>query len=799
MTAVTQLIPNFLGGVSQQADNRKANNTLSSCINAYPDPTFGLMKRSGGQFIAELKNTAGTVYGATSFDNAKWFSIFRDNSEKYVGCIKGTGIYIWNIETGQAQTVSNVGAAGAYLSGTSPNDYHVLSINDYSYITNKTKVITERAAPTSWVRNQAFILIKTIVYSSTYIVTIDGVDYTYSTPATGTLTIDAVLAGISSAITATGVTKTSIGPGIFLSKATAFSVSVRGGQSGDALDVFQQSVLNISKLPAQCTNGYVVQVSNTSQVEEDDYYVTFAADNGVSGPGVWEECVSPLASPGLTPSTMPHELVRLTTGTWEFRQVTNGTGTWEDRLVGDATSNPSPSFVGYTIQQLFFYRDRLGALTTSNVVLSQAGDYFNFYSSSALTGIDSDPIDITTSTTKPTTLSGVKPVAEGLILFSAGEQFMMSSSNDSLTPSSVVIRSMSRYQYDTSTELMDLGTTTAYIAKSPAYSRVFEMETLGNEQSPFVNDISKVVPEYIPSTIDVTTGSGQSSLLALGSRTSRDVWLFSFYSNGRERLTQAWFQWQLSGLLQYHTIENDVYWCVTKQASSYVIQKVNLIQSPNTSTLQVTSTAKCDPKLDLWKTNATAVYVGLDTKVYLPWKHDPSLQVCVVTANSTTSGPTYSNSGRIYLPTTVTTDTSGNYVTITNTDLSAENLIIGYTFNYEVELPAVYYRPDPKQTDYTAYLTIARYKFSFGLSGDVGFYVKARGREDWSEAATSKQANYYYANDIAFTEQSTYTLPLHQKPDNFSVKVTSSSPFPVTLNSLTWEGNYSPRFYKRVL
>ena len=798
MTAVSQLIPNFLGGVSQQSDSRKLNNTLTSCVNAYPDPTFGLVKRAGGQFIAELKNASGTLYSTASFDNGKWFTIFRDSSEKYLGCIKGTGIYIWNIETGAPQTVTLIGSASSYLTGTVASDYHVLSINDYSYITNKTKVVTQRAAPTAWLRNQAFLLVKTIVYNSTYTVKIDGTSYSYTTPATGTLTIDAVLTGISSAITAAGITKTSIGPGIQLSKTTAFSVSVSGGQSGDALDVFQQSVINISKLPAQCNHGFVVQVANTAQ-EEDDYYVTFVADNGVSGPGIWEECVSPSASPGLEPSTMPHELVRLAGGTWEFRQVTNGSGTWEDRLVGDATTNPNPSFVGFTIQQLFFYRNRLGALTTSNVVLSQAGDYFNFFANSALASIDSDPIDVTTSTTKPAALSAVKPVAEGLLLFSAGEQFLMASSNDSLTPSSVVIRSLSRYQCDTATEIMDLGTTTAFIAKSSAYSRVFEMETLGNEQSPYVNDISKVVPEYIPYTVNLTTGSGQSALLALGSNTSRDVYLFSYFSNGKERITQAWFQWQLSGLLQYHVIENDVYWCVTKQANSYVIQKISLIQSPSSSALSVASDAKCDPKLDLWITNATTAFVDVNTKVYMPWTHDSTKQVCVVTANTISSGVTYTNSGRIYLPTTVSLDSGGYYVTIENTNISLANLIIGYVYDYEVELPTIYYRPDPKLTDYTAYLTIARYKFNFGLSGDVGFYIKAMGREDWAEAATSKQANYYYANDIAFTDQSTFTLPIHQKPDNFSVKVTSSSPFPVTLNSMMWEGNYSPRFYKRVL
>ena len=32
---------------------------------------------------------------------------------------------------------------------------------------------------------------------------------------------------------------------------------------------------------------------------------------------------------------------------------------------------------------------------------------------------------------------------------------------------------------------------------------------------------------------------------------------------------------------------------------------------------------------------------------------------------------------------------------------------------------------------------------------------------------------------------------------NFELKVTSNFPYPVSLVSMTWEGNYSPRFYRR--
>jgi hypothetical protein len=54
MANITQQIPNFLGGVSTQPDDQKLPNQVSEIINGYPDPTFGLIKRPGFNWIANL-------------------------------------------------------------------------------------------------------------------------------------------------------------------------------------------------------------------------------------------------------------------------------------------------------------------------------------------------------------------------------------------------------------------------------------------------------------------------------------------------------------------------------------------------------------------------------------------------------------------------------------------------------------------------------------------------------------------------------------------------------------------------
>ena len=51
MAAVTQLVQNFLGGVSTQVDNKKLVGQVREADNAYPDPTFGMLKRNGMRFV----------------------------------------------------------------------------------------------------------------------------------------------------------------------------------------------------------------------------------------------------------------------------------------------------------------------------------------------------------------------------------------------------------------------------------------------------------------------------------------------------------------------------------------------------------------------------------------------------------------------------------------------------------------------------------------------------------------------------------------------------------------------------
>jgi len=96
----------------------------------------------------------------------------------------------------------------------------------------------------------------------------------------------------------------------------------------------------------------------------------------------------------------------------------------------------------------------------------------------------------------------------------------------------------------------------------------------------------------------------------------------------------------------------------------------------------------------------------------------------------------------------------------------------------------------------TAFTFVSDTEISFAtapLAGDkILIYL-----DEWYQLQPVASANTYLADDVALNESTVFTLPIHQRSKNFTLRVFNDSPFPVSLNSMMWEGNYSPRFYKR--
>ena len=101
MTAITQKIRRFTGGISDQPDEQKIPGQVRDAVNCVPDVVQGLTKRPGLNLISELETDKG----------GKWFFIDKSNNfnnfDRYVGQISNiTGkVKIWDLDSGKLMDV----------------------------------------------------------------------------------------------------------------------------------------------------------------------------------------------------------------------------------------------------------------------------------------------------------------------------------------------------------------------------------------------------------------------------------------------------------------------------------------------------------------------------------------------------------------------------------------------------------------------------------------------------------------------------------------------------------------------
>ncbi len=173
MASVTQSIPTLTGGLSQQPDELKIPGQVSVAKNVIPDVTHGLLKRPGGRLVASLSDN-GTA-ALNSQTNGKWFSYYRDETESYVGQISRSGdINMWRCSDGASMTVNyDSGTATAltnYLTHTDDEDIQTLTLNDYTFITNRTKTVSMSTTVEPVRPPEVFIDLRATAYARQYAV-----------------------------------------------------------------------------------------------------------------------------------------------------------------------------------------------------------------------------------------------------------------------------------------------------------------------------------------------------------------------------------------------------------------------------------------------------------------------------------------------------------------------------------------------------------------------------------------------------------------------------------------------------
>ena len=559
MPLINTSVPNLIQGVSQQPDTLKYDGQCKEQINAYSSVSDGLKKRPNANLVK---------YDATEVgENAFVHTINRSESEKYLMVITPSTLTVHNL-TGSGTMRYNDGSTtpialsstAPYLATSNPREnLKAITVGDNTWIVNKT-ITTQMSQVASDIsddvnEDEALIFVKQAGYDKTYEVSVLG-----GSPVTRTTeenTTDLGLKADSGEIAEklkqsldaiSEITATVEGSTIKLVKSTsaAFNIKTKDGFADKGLGVVYKEVADITDLPVVAPHGFRVKVRGDAELDEDNYYLNFRTNeglnNGEMGRGGWVEDVGFRVPRAFDATTMPYRLVSQSLNNFFLGHIG-----WSGRQAGDLTSNPNPSFIGSTISNLFFYKNRLGFLSNDKVVMSEAGQYFNLFRTTVTNLLDSAPIDIGVATTNVTNLESAIAFQENLILFSNRGQFVLKG-GDLLTPSTVAVNPITNYDQTEGVNPISLGSYIYFPFTRGNYSGLREFAVSATGDTYTAEEVTNHIPSYIPkNVIDVAGSSTEDVIAVLSSETKDTLYIYKYFWSGNQKILSAWSKFTLQG------------------------------------------------------------------------------------------------------------------------------------------------------------------------------------------------------------------------------------------------------------
>ena len=615
---ISSSIPNLINGVSQQPPTLRLASQAEAQVNFLSSVADGLTVRPPSRHLAKIDDT--------DWSDAFLHTINRDTSERYVMSIRQGQLRVFEAATGVERVVEAPNGLG-YLDSTNAEDYRAVTVADFTFILNRKKTVLEDPATLPARPNQALVYARAGNYGKEYRVLIDGVERAYYQTRNGgsaehaqdldTGNIAQKLYNDirlwAEANPAEGFVASRKGNVVLIERTDdrPFSLRAEDGDGGTNLIDIHKQVQRFSDLPPEGFDGFEVEVVGDNNSSFDNYFVKYVTD-GSDGVGVWEETIKGGETYQMIAETMPHRLTRRADGVFEFN-----TCDWEPRDVGDLEKVPHPSFTGRTINDIFFYRNRLGLAADENVILSQDGEYFDFYRSTATTVLDTDPIDVAVTSDRVSIINFAVPFNKTLLLFSDQLQFSLEG-GQVLTPQSVAISQVTSFESLSGVRPVGVGQRVYFPVPRGGYSSIREYFVQEGGEGNDALEATSHVPNYIPRSLSLMeASSAEDTIVCLSADARNSIWVYRFFYNQEGKLQSAWSRWDFESADVIQTvafIESKLFMVVSRGAETFI--DTLSLESGNTDP---DSTVQYNVDRGVTEASLTSVFDGTYTTFTLPF------------------------------------------------------------------------------------------------------------------------------------------------------------------------------------
>lgn len=788
---VSSTIPNLISGVSQQPWNVRLPTQAEEQVNCTSSVTDFLKRRPATRHLARIRDI-------TAANGIACHHINRDDTEQYIVMADATSIYIFDLE-GNAKTVSitGTGAAG-YLAAaaTTPNrDLRFLTINDYTFVLNRR--VTVKTLPDLSPKRppEAIVFIKQASYNTTYSINLNGTAYSTTTedgvapadqPADKLSSLDICNALAQQLPKETFSVQTSNST-IWIRRHDGgdFTVKVQDSRSNTHMSVCKGKVQRFSDLPTVAPRGFITEIVGDASSSFDNYFCVFEpSDAGDAfGSGTWKETVKPGIPCKLDPATLPHALIRQADGTFTF-----GPLEWGERSCGDETSAPFPSFVGRTLNGLFFYRNRLSFLSGENVVMSEVGEFFNFFLTTVTTLVDSDVVDVAASHTKSSILHHAVTFSGGLLLFSDQSQFVLEH-DTVLSNATVSVKPVTEFEASMRAAPVSSGKTVFFATDKGEWGGVREYITLpDNSDQNDASDITAHVPRYVRGNVSrLECSTNEDMLLVLSDQKRTSLWLYKYFWNGSEKIQSAWSRWDMCGEVLSAAILNTGIYLIMQYGDGVYLEKMDI--TPGYKDEGETFEYCLDRKLTEQDVTLGAYdAINKTTAITLPYDIPTGYTPVVVTRTGGQDAP-----GNLLRRVRVT---GPRTLTVEGPDAHGKKLFIGipYTSSYTFSTFAIREGDNKGNAVTTGRLQLRRLTLNCSNTGFLHMHVTPKCRPTSTHTFTGRELGHG-TNIIGAIPLYTGTIsfPILSLNTQAEVKAESDSFLPFALVNASWEGFYNTR------
>ena len=771
LTRIT--LDNLLNGVSRQPDNIRLASQAEEQVNAVSDIVRGLRKRPGLDHIAGL---SGVNAGAA------FHIVDRDPSRRFlISCASGQ-IRAWNLNTGVSATITYEANQNYLVTAlTAKESFRFLTVADYTFVVNSTVNTAMTADVTSRGNHRALIFLKNLKSGQVYDIYIDGV-LRASQPTNEYAQMDAVWQNMATELLgALGTTNWSIyklpGGVIGVERKNGVDFRISSNAPDSEIGVIKERVQSFDQLTVGGLEGMKVQVygSDAQGSKLDNWWVKFSpeAQIGTSlpefGKGIWEECQGHNLQTVINKATMPHVLVIDSNGTsLTWKQVD-----WGQRNVGDDDTAPLPTFIGKPIEDIFFYRNRLGFLSDESVCMSEAGEFFNFFPTTVTDLLDSDPIDVGTSHTKVAILKKAVPMNERLLVTANNVQFFDNLSTEGLlTPKTIGFKVRSEYLNSITHSNIQVAKTTAlFPQKVGNWSRIWEYIPENNTVpgAQLALDVTEHVPDFLGGNVtNAVYHQSTDSMYFLTDAYPNRIYVYRWLIQDNKRVQASWSYWELedgrSGIVDIFAVDQYLYVASRHDSTTdYRLGRINLeCESCFTS-----PTASFHVHLDN-KMQLTGVYDSVNnwTTWTLPaaWPTNTAFKVLRGASFATQKGIEVKNVTR---PTTTTVRAPGN--------LSEAACFLGTPYTMTYKFSKFYMRDDGGQAIEDGRTACKSITMQLKDTGYLKAHVSREGQADRTYETGPEIGNTLSGVTLM---SAPFRVPLYTSNKNLVFKVTSDSPYP---------------------